>query len=69
MRYKPKISNCSSWVSLSAHRALRLNDHGITNQASVTCYIEEIGNATGPALCITVPYTQLQYFQNRSFHM
>ena len=33
---------------------LRLNDHGITNRASVTRYIEEIGNATGPALRVTV---------------
>ena len=32
----------------------RLNDHGVTNRASVTRYIEEIGNTTGPALRVTV---------------
>ncbi|EDQ99615.1 uncharacterized protein LACBIDRAFT_334880 [Laccaria bicolor S238N-H82] len=42
-RYKPKISNPLSWVRLSIRKALRLNDHGVTNQASVMCYIEEIG--------------------------
>ncbi|EDR15507.1 uncharacterized protein LACBIDRAFT_321385 [Laccaria bicolor S238N-H82] len=56
-RYKPKISNRSSWirgVRLSTLRVLRLNDHGVTNQASLTCYIEEIANTTGPALRVTV---------------
>ena len=32
----------------------RLNDHGITNQASVMRYIEEIGNTTGPVLHVIV---------------
>jgi hypothetical protein len=54
MCYGPKISNHSSWVSLSTRRALRLNDYGITNQASVMCYIEEIDNAMGSALYVTV---------------
>ena len=43
-----------SWVSLSLVWAVRLNNHGITNQAFVTGYFKTIGNATGPVLHVIV---------------